>query len=104
MDVDLHIPLRRLIELRIEHADLNAVMTAPVMKADSWPARRTAPATLTPDELPLIADAFVRVDNAIMRVGDTLLSIPNLLMVETIETGGAFHLKLIRNSIRWGMG
>jgi len=31
-------------------------------------------------------------------------SIPNLLMVETIETGGAFHLKLIRNSIRWQDG
>jgi galactonate dehydratase len=31
-------------------------------------------------------------------------SIPNLLMVETIETGGAFHLKLIRNSIRWEEG
>jgi L-alanine-DL-glutamate epimerase-like enolase superfamily enzyme len=31
-------------------------------------------------------------------------SIPNLLMVETIETGGAFHLKLIRNSIRWEDG
>jgi L-alanine-DL-glutamate epimerase-like enolase superfamily enzyme len=31
-------------------------------------------------------------------------SIPNLLMVETIETGGAFHLQLIRNSIRWEDG
>jgi L-alanine-DL-glutamate epimerase-like enolase superfamily enzyme len=31
-------------------------------------------------------------------------SIPNLLMVETIETGGAFHLKLIKNSIRWEDG
>ncbi|MCB2128550.1 MAG: mandelate racemase/muconate lactonizing enzyme family protein [Rhodobacteraceae bacterium] len=31
-------------------------------------------------------------------------SIPNLLMVETIETGGAFHLALIRNSIRWEDG
>ncbi|MDI3337916.1 mandelate racemase/muconate lactonizing enzyme family protein [Defluviimonas aestuarii] len=31
-------------------------------------------------------------------------SIPNLLMVETIETGGAFHLKLIRNSIKWEEG
>jgi L-alanine-DL-glutamate epimerase-like enolase superfamily enzyme len=31
-------------------------------------------------------------------------SIPNLLMVETIETGGTFHLKLIRNSIRWEDG
>ncbi len=32
------------------------------------------------------------------------VSIPNLLMAETIETGGAFHLKLIRNSIRWEAG
>lgn len=31
-------------------------------------------------------------------------SIPNLLMVETIETGGTFHLQLIRNSIRWEDG
>jgi galactonate dehydratase len=31
-------------------------------------------------------------------------SIPNLLMVETIETGGAFHLALIKNSIRWQDG
>lgn len=31
-------------------------------------------------------------------------SIPNLLMVETIETGGAFHLKLIKNSIKWEEG
>lgn len=31
-------------------------------------------------------------------------SIPNLLMVETIEQGGDFHLKLIRNSIRWEDG
>jgi L-alanine-DL-glutamate epimerase-like enolase superfamily enzyme len=31
-------------------------------------------------------------------------SIPNLLMVETIETGGAFHLALIKNSIRWENG
>ena len=31
-------------------------------------------------------------------------SIPNLLMVETIETGGAFHLKLIKNTIRWEEG
>lgn len=31
-------------------------------------------------------------------------SIPNLLMVETIETGGAFHLQLIRNTIRWEDG
>lgn len=31
-------------------------------------------------------------------------SIPNLLMAETIQTGGAFHLKLIRNSIKWEDG
>ena len=31
-------------------------------------------------------------------------SIPNLLIAETIETGGAFHLKLIRNSIKWEDG
>lgn len=31
-------------------------------------------------------------------------SIPNLLMVETIETGGEFHQRLIRNSIRWEGG
>lgn len=31
-------------------------------------------------------------------------AIPNLLMVETIETGGDFHLRLIRNSIRWEDG
>ena len=31
-------------------------------------------------------------------------SIPNLLMVETIEQGGDFHLKLIRHSIRWEDG
>ncbi|MDH5531058.1 MAG: mandelate racemase/muconate lactonizing enzyme family protein, partial [Paracoccaceae bacterium] len=31
-------------------------------------------------------------------------SIPNLLMVETIETGGAFHLALIRNTIKWEDG
>ncbi|MBL4917178.1 mandelate racemase/muconate lactonizing enzyme family protein [Szabonella alba] len=31
-------------------------------------------------------------------------SIPNLLIAETIETGGEFHLKLIRNSIRWEAG
>jgi L-alanine-DL-glutamate epimerase-like enolase superfamily enzyme len=31
-------------------------------------------------------------------------SIPNLLIAETIETGGAFHQKLIRNSIRWEDG
>jgi L-alanine-DL-glutamate epimerase-like enolase superfamily enzyme len=28
-------------------------------------------------------------------------SIPNLLMVETIETGGTFHQKLIKHSITW---
>jgi galactonate dehydratase len=31
-------------------------------------------------------------------------SIPNLLMVETIETGGTFHLALIKNSIKWQEG
>jgi galactonate dehydratase len=31
-------------------------------------------------------------------------SIPNILMVETIETGGAFHQKLIKNSIIWEGG
>ncbi|OIQ78591.1 D-galactonate dehydratase [mine drainage metagenome] len=31
-------------------------------------------------------------------------SIPNLLMAETIETGGAFHLALIKNSIKWENG
>jgi len=31
-------------------------------------------------------------------------SIPNLLMAETIETGGAFHQRLIRNSIKWEDG
>jgi L-alanine-DL-glutamate epimerase-like enolase superfamily enzyme len=31
-------------------------------------------------------------------------SIPNLLIAETIQTGGDFHLKLIRNSIRWEDG
>jgi galactonate dehydratase len=31
-------------------------------------------------------------------------SIPNLLMVETIETGGAFHLALINHAIRWEEG
>lgn len=30
--------------------------------------------------------------------------IPNLLIAETIETGGSFHQKLIRNSIRWEEG
>ncbi|MDP2085773.1 MAG: mandelate racemase/muconate lactonizing enzyme family protein [Gemmobacter sp.] len=32
------------------------------------------------------------------------VSIPNILMAETIQTGGAFHLALIRNSIRWEDG
>ncbi len=31
-------------------------------------------------------------------------SIPNLLIVETIEQGGAFHQRLIRNAIRWEDG
>lgn len=31
-------------------------------------------------------------------------SIPNLLMVETIETGGDFHRRLIRDTIRWEDG
>ncbi len=31
-------------------------------------------------------------------------SIPNLLMAETIQTGGAFHLALIRNTIKWEDG
>jgi len=31
-------------------------------------------------------------------------SIPNLLIAETIETGGDFHLKLIKNSIKWEDG
>ena len=31
-------------------------------------------------------------------------SIPNLLIAETIETGGSFHQKLIRNSIKWEDG
>ncbi len=31
-------------------------------------------------------------------------SIPNLLIAETIETGGAFHLALIKNSIKWEDG
>ncbi|MEK9869860.1 MAG: enolase C-terminal domain-like protein, partial [Gammaproteobacteria bacterium] len=30
--------------------------------------------------------------------------IPNLLMVETIETGGDFHLPLIKHSIHWEDG
>ncbi|MFA9231815.1 MAG: mandelate racemase/muconate lactonizing enzyme family protein [Microgenomates group bacterium] len=31
-------------------------------------------------------------------------SIPNILMAETIQTGGDFHMKLIRNSIVWEDG
>jgi L-alanine-DL-glutamate epimerase-like enolase superfamily enzyme len=31
-------------------------------------------------------------------------NIPNLLLVETIQTGGEFHLKLIKNSITWEDG
>ncbi len=31
-------------------------------------------------------------------------SIPNLLMIETIQTGGAFHLALIKNTIKWEAG
>ncbi|MBI1383657.1 MAG: mandelate racemase/muconate lactonizing enzyme family protein [Rhizobiales bacterium] len=31
-------------------------------------------------------------------------NIPNLLIVETIQTGGEFHLRLIKNSIRWEEG
>ncbi len=31
-------------------------------------------------------------------------SIPNLLIAETIQTGGDFHLKLIRNTIKWEDG
>lgn len=31
-------------------------------------------------------------------------AIPNLLLVETIQTGGAFHLAPIRNAIRWEDG
>ena len=31
-------------------------------------------------------------------------NIPNLLLVETIQTGGDFHLKLIKNSITWEDG
>ena len=32
------------------------------------------------------------------------VSIPNLLMAETIQTGGAFHLALIKNSLKWEDG
>jgi len=32
------------------------------------------------------------------------VSIPNLLIAETIETGGSFHQKLIKNSIHWEDG
>ncbi|MFN6976774.1 MAG: mandelate racemase/muconate lactonizing enzyme family protein, partial [Gemmobacter sp.] len=31
-------------------------------------------------------------------------AIPNLLLVETIQTGGAFHRALIRDTIRWADG
>jgi len=31
-------------------------------------------------------------------------SIPNLLMVETIQTGGAFHMALIKHTISWENG
>jgi galactonate dehydratase len=31
-------------------------------------------------------------------------SIPNILMAETIQTGGEFHLKLIKNTIQWEDG
>ncbi len=31
-------------------------------------------------------------------------SIPNILMCETIQTGGAFHLKLIKHSLQWKDG
>ena len=31
-------------------------------------------------------------------------NIPNILMAETILTGGEFHLKLINNSIKWENG
>ena len=31
-------------------------------------------------------------------------SIPNILMAETIQTGGAFHLKLIKHSLQWKDG
>ncbi len=32
------------------------------------------------------------------------VSIPNLLMAETIQTGGAFHLALIKNTLKWEDG
>jgi galactonate dehydratase len=32
------------------------------------------------------------------------VSIPNLLMAETIQTGGSFHLALIKNTLRWEDG
>ena len=32
------------------------------------------------------------------------VSIPNILMAETIQTGGAFHLKLIKHSLKWEDG
>jgi L-alanine-DL-glutamate epimerase-like enolase superfamily enzyme len=31
-------------------------------------------------------------------------SIPNILMAETIQTGGAFHLKLIKHTLQWKVG
>jgi galactonate dehydratase len=31
-------------------------------------------------------------------------SIPNLLMIETIETGGTFHMALIKHSLKWENG
>ena len=32
------------------------------------------------------------------------VSIPNLLILETIQTGGSFHLALIRNTLKWEDG
>ncbi|HBN32624.1 MAG TPA: isomerase, partial [Rhodobacteraceae bacterium] len=32
------------------------------------------------------------------------INIPNHLITETIQTGGAFHLRLIKNSIKWEAG
>ena len=32
------------------------------------------------------------------------VSIPNLLMAETVQTGGAFHLALIKNTLKWEDG
>ncbi len=31
-------------------------------------------------------------------------NIPNLLMAETIQTGGAFHLDLVKHTIQWEDG